>query len=179
MIGKVALNSLTKERSFSMRSATCPVSCRSNSLRVLEEKVIQPLGGISEIEVDVRIVAATHRDLEEMVSEGEFREDLLYRLNVLPIRIPPLSQRKEDIPELLDHFAELFAVNNQKVNFTRRSLLFLQAYSWPGNVRELSNLVQRFSVLYPGKTIELSKIPEEFFVSGTHSYGHVSLGVPL
>ena len=131
-------------------------------LRVLEEKVIQPLGGTSEIEVDVRIVAATHRDLEEMVSEGKFREDLLYRLNVLPIRIPPLSQRKEDIPELLSHFAESFAINSKKVNFTRRSLLILQAYSWPGNVRELSNLVQRFSVLYPGKTIELSKIPDEF-----------------
>ena len=139
-----------------------PSQLQVKFLRVLEEKVIQPLGGISEIEVDVRIVAATHRDLEEMVSEGEFREDLLYRLNVLPIRIPPLSERKEDIPELLAHFAESFAVNNQKVNFTRRSLLFLQAYSWPGNVRELSNLVQRFSVLYPGKTIELSKIPEDF-----------------
>ncbi len=139
-----------------------PSQLQVKFLRVLEEKVIQPLGGTSEIEVDVRIVAATHRDLEEMVSEGEFREDLLYRLNVLPIRIPPLSQRKEDIPELLSHFAESFAINIKKVNFTRRSLLILQAYSWPGNVRELSNLVQRFSVLYPGKTIELSKIPDEF-----------------
>ena len=139
-----------------------PSQLQVKFLRVLEQKVIQPLGGISETEVDVRIVAATHRDLEEMVSEGEFREDLLYRLNVLPIRIPPLNQRKEDIPELLDHFSELFAVNSREINFTRRSLLLLQAYSWPGNVRELSNLVQRFSVLYPGKTIELSKIPEEF-----------------
>ena len=139
-----------------------PSQLQVKFLRVLEERVIQPLGGKSDIEVDVRIVAATHRDLEEMVSEGEFREDLLYRLNVLPIRIPPLSRRKEDIPELLDHFAESFAVNNKRVSFTRRSLLLLQAYSWPGNVRELSNLVQRFSVLYPGKTIELSKIPEEF-----------------
>ncbi len=139
-----------------------PSQLQVKFLRVLEEKVIQPLGGTSEIEVDVRIVAATHRDLEEMVTEGEFREDLLYRLNVLPIRIPPLSQRKEDIPELLDHFSESFAVNNKRVSFTRRSLLLLQAYSWPGNVRELSNLVQRFSVLYPGKTIELSKVPEEF-----------------
>ena len=139
-----------------------PSQLQVKFLRVLEEKVIQPLGGTSEIEVDVRIVAATHRDLEEMVSEGEFREDLLYRLNVLPIKIPPLSQRKEDIPELLSHFAESFAINSKKVNFTRRSLLILQAYSWPGNVRELSNLVQRFSVLYPGKTIELSKIPDEF-----------------
>ena len=155
-----------------------PSQLQVKFLRVLEEKVIQPLGGISEIEVDVRIVAATHRDLEEMVSEGEFREDLLYRLNVLPIRIPPLSERKEDIPELLAHFAESFAVNNQKVNFTRRSLLFLQAYSWPGNVRELSNLVQRFSVLYPGKTIELSKIPEDFLSQELIHMTRFS-GVPL
>ena len=75
-----------------------PSQLQVKFLRVLEQKVIQPLGGIAETEVDVRIVAATHRDLEEMVSEGEFREDLLYRLNVLPIRIPPLNQRKEDIP---------------------------------------------------------------------------------
>ena len=139
-----------------------PSQLQVKFLRVLEEKVVQPLGGISELEVDVRIVAATHRNLEEMVSEGEFREDLLYRLNVLPVRIPPLSQRKEDIPALLEHFSNLFAVNGGKVSFTRRSLLLLQAYSWPGNVRELSNLVQRFAVLYPGKTIEISKIPEEF-----------------
>ena len=131
-------------------------------LRVLEERVIQPLGGGIDKEIDVRIIAATHRNLEEMVSEGGFREDLLYRLNVLPIKIPPLGQRKDDIPELLNHFSNLFAVNSEKVNFTRRSLLLLQAYSWPGNVRELSNLVQRFSVLYPGRTIEISKIPEEF-----------------
>ena len=139
-----------------------PSQLQVKFLRVLEEKVVQPLGSISELEVDVRIVAATHRNLEEMVSEGEFREDLLYRLNVLPVRIPPLSQRKEDIPDLLEHFSNLFAVNGGKVSFTRRSLLLLQAYSWPGNVRELSNLVQRFAVLYPGRTIEISKIPEEF-----------------
>ncbi len=139
-----------------------PSQLQVKFLRVLEEKVVQPLGGISELGVDVRIIAATHRNLEEMVAEGGFREDLLYRLNVLPVRVPPLSQRKEDIPELLSHFSKAFAVNGNKVNFTRRSLLLLQAYSWPGNVRELSNLVQRFSVLYPGKTIDLSKIPEEF-----------------
>ena len=131
-------------------------------LRVLEERVIQPLGGGVDKEIDVRIIAATHRNLEEMVTEGEFREDLLYRLNVLPIKIPPLGQRKEDISELLDHFSEVFAVNGYKISFTRHSHLLLKAYSWPGNVRELSNFVQRFSVLYPGKTIEISRIPEEF-----------------
>ena len=131
-------------------------------LRVLEEKVVAPVGGGPEIKIDVRIVAATHRNLEEMVREGEFREDLLYRLNVLPITIPALAQRGEDIPELLEHFSRLFSNAGQQIRFSKRSLLLLQAYSWPGNVRELANFVQRFSVLYPGKTIEISRVPSEF-----------------
>jgi sigma-54 specific flagellar transcriptional regulator A len=110
----------------------------------------------------VRIVAATHRNLEEMVSEGKFREDLLYRLNVLPISIPALDHRSEDIPELLAHFADVFGTGGEQIMFTKRSLLLLQAYSWPGNVRELANFVQRFSVLYPGKTIEIPQVPDEF-----------------
>jgi sigma-54 specific flagellar transcriptional regulator A len=97
-----------------------------------------------------------------MVSEGEFREDLLYRLNVLPITIPALVQRSEDIPELLEHFSQLHSNAGQQIKFSKRSLLLLQAYSWPGNVRELANFVQRFSVLYPGKTIEISRVPAEF-----------------
>lgn len=139
-----------------------PSQLQVKFLRVLEEKVVSPVGGGPEIKIDVRIVAATHRNLEEMVSEGEFREDLLYRLNVLPITIPALAQRGEDIPQLLEHFAGVFGNDGQNITFTKRSLLLLQAYSWPGNVRELSNFVQRFSVLYPGKTIELSNVPGEF-----------------
>jgi len=139
-----------------------PSQLQVKFLRVLEEKVVAPVGGSTEIEIDVRIIAATHRNLEEMVSEGKFREDLLYRLNVLPISIPALDQRSGDIPELLAHFARIFGKDGQEVMFTKRSLLLLQAYSWPGNVRELANFVQRFSVLYPGKTIEISKVPGEF-----------------
>jgi len=139
-----------------------PSQLQVKFLRVLEEKVVAPVGGGTEIEIDVRIIAATHRNLEEMVSEGKFREDLLYRLNVLPISIPALDQRSGDIPELLAHFARIFGKDGQEVMFTKRSLLLLQAYSWPGNVRELANFVQRFSVLYPGKTIEISKVPGEF-----------------
>jgi sigma-54 specific flagellar transcriptional regulator A len=131
-------------------------------LRVLEEKVVEPVGGGAEVRVDVRIIAATHRNLEEMVSEGKFREDLLYRLNVLPISIPALDQRSEDIPELLAHFCDVFGAGGDKITFSKRSLLLLQAYSWPGNVRELANFVQRFSVLYPGKDIEIARIPDDF-----------------
>ena len=139
-----------------------PSQLQVKFLRVLEEKVVAPVGGGTEIEIDVRIIAATHRNLEEMVSEGKFREDLLYRLNVLPISIPALDQRSGDIPELLAHFARVFGKDGREVMFTKRSLLLLQAYSWPGNVRELANFVQRFSVLYPGKTIEISQVPGEF-----------------
>ena len=139
-----------------------PSQLQVKFLRVLEEKLVQPVGSGTEVQIDVRIVAATHRNLEDMVAEGDFREDLLYRLNVLPISIPALNKRSEDIPELLAHFAGLYAADGKKVSFSRSSLLLLQAYSWPGNVRELGNLVQRFSVLYPGKTIDISRIPREF-----------------
>ena len=139
-----------------------PSQLQVKFLRVLEEKLVQPVGSGTEVQIDVRIVAATHRNLEDMVAEGDFREDLLYRLNVLPISIPALNKRSEDIPELLAHFAALYAADGKKVSFSRSSLLLLQAYSWPGNVRELGNLVQRFSVLYPGKTIDISRIPREF-----------------
>ena len=139
-----------------------PSQLQVKFLRVLEEKVVEPVGGGAEVRVDVRIIAATHRNLEEMVSEGKFREDLLYRLNVLPISIPALDQRSEDIPELLAHFSDVFGAGGDKITFSKRSLLLLQAYSWPGNVRELANFVQRFSVLYPGKDIEIARIPDDF-----------------
>ena len=139
-----------------------PSQLQVKFLRVLEEKVVEPVGGGAEVRVDVRIIAATHRNLEEMVSEGKFREDLLYRLNVLPISIPALDQRSEDIPELLAHFSHVFGAGGDKITFSKRSLLLLQAYSWPGNVRELANFVQRFSVLYPGKDIEIARIPDDF-----------------
>ena len=139
-----------------------PSQLQVKFLRVLEEKIVEPVGGGAEIRIDVRIIAATHRNLEEMVSEGKFREDLLYRLNVLPISIPALDQRSEDIPGLLAHFSNVFGADGDKITFSKRSLLLLQAYSWPGNVRELANFVQRFSVLYPGKTIEIARVPDDF-----------------
>jgi sigma-54 specific flagellar transcriptional regulator A len=139
-----------------------PSQLQVKFLRVLEEKVVEPVGGGAEVRVDVRIIAATHRNLEEMVSEGKFREDLLYRLNVLPISIPALNQRSEDIPGLLTHFSNIFGDDGDEITFSKRSQLLLQAYSWPGNVRELANFVQRFSVLYPGKIIDIAKVPDDF-----------------
>lgn len=142
-----------------------PSQLQVKFLRVLENSEVEAVGGGEAMKIDVRIVAATHRNLEEMVAEGTFREDLLYRLNVIPITIPALSQRSGDIPVLLAHFAQQYANGGPPISFSERTLAVLQSYSWPGNVRELSNWVQRFSVLYPGKLINISLIPHEFLTA--------------
>ena len=139
-----------------------PSQLQVKFLRVLEEREVEPVGGGGKTKIDVRIVAATHRDLESMVEEGAFRADLLYRLNVIPITIPPLSERSDDVPSLLSHFAQMHSNELDPIRFSERSVAVLQSYSWPGNVRELSNLVQRFSVLYPGQNIDMLLIPKEF-----------------
>ena len=139
-----------------------PSQLQVKFLRVLEEREVEPVGGGGKTKIDVRIVAATHRDLESMVEEGAFRADLLYRLNVIPITIPPLSERSDDVPSLLSHFAQVHSSELDPIRFSERSVSVLQSYSWPGNVRELSNLVQRFSVLYPGQNIDILLIPKEF-----------------
>jgi sigma-54 specific flagellar transcriptional regulator A len=139
-----------------------PSQLQVKFLRVLEEREVEPVGGGGKTKIDVRIVAATHRDLESMVEEGAFRADLLYRLNVIPITIPPLSERSDDVPSLLSHFAQVHSSELDPIRFSERSVSVLQSYSWPGNVRELSNLVQRFSVLYPGQNIDMLLIPKEF-----------------
>ena len=139
-----------------------PSQLQVKFLRVLEEREVEPVGGGGKTKINVRIVAATHRNLELMVEEGAFRADLLYRLNVIPITIPPLSERSDDVPSLLSHFAQVHSSELDPIRFSERSVAVLQSYSWPGNVRELSNLVQRFSVLYPGQNIDILLIPKEF-----------------
>jgi transcriptional regulator with GAF, ATPase, and Fis domain len=125
-------------------------------LRVLQERRFERVGGTKTIEVDVRVIVATHRDLDKMVREGTFREDLWYRLNVLPIRIPPLRLRREDIPSLVQYFVERKAreMNLQHTpHFSSRDLDRLKAYDWPGNVRELQNIVERALILSRGERL--------------------------
>jgi len=121
-------------------------------LRVIQERKIQRVGGGSPIPVDFRLLVATNRDLEELVREGNFREDLYYRLNVFPIRVPPLRERKEDIPLLAHHFRVKFAEENgvDAPELPARTLSRMQAYDWPGNVRELENFVERSVILHGG-----------------------------
>ncbi len=125
-------------------------------LRVLQDKQIRPVGGNSMKTVDVRIIAATHRDLKIMVKDGKFREDLFYRLNVVPLRVPPLRERTEDIPLLVESFIKKFALRNEsKVrSVAPEAMSLLMAHPWPGNVRELENVIERAIVLSPGEIIE-------------------------
>lgn len=139
-----------------------PLDLQVKFLRVLEERQIEPVGATNAIDIDVRVVAATHRDLTQMIEEGSFREDLYYRLNVIPLKVPRLADRREDVAELVDFFATKFAAGRKPVRLSHISRNIMEAYTWPGNVRELSNFVQRLSVLFPSQLIDLAKIPEEF-----------------
>jgi len=148
-------------------------SLQAKLLRVLQEKTIEPVGGLKSVPVDVRIVAATHRDLDKLVADGHFREDLFYRLNVIPLTIPPLRERKEDIPVLIEKFVQIFNRNRRYRlrGFEAGAVATLMEYSWPGNVRELENLVQRLVVLHGGGSIEISDLPEKFTQNGLFAGG--------
>ena len=132
-------------------------------LRVLQERRFERVGGSEEIEVDIRIVAATNKDLMPLVQAGTFREDLYYRLNVVHIPIPPLRERREDIPLLVAHFAEKAAKENgiPPKTFSPEALNHLSGYEWPGNIRQLQNVVERCLVLVPGDVITLEDLPAE------------------
>jgi sigma-54 specific flagellar transcriptional regulator A len=136
-------------------------------LRVLQERRVDPVGGTKSVPVDVRVVAATHRDLEQEIVAGRFREDLYYRLNVLPLNTPALRQRSQDVPVLLAHFAAHFAQKGQTpITFAADFLGALQDYAWPGNVRELSNLVDRFSTLFSGQQLKMNTVPPSLLPKG-------------
>jgi transcriptional regulator with GAF, ATPase, and Fis domain len=132
-------------------------------LRVLQEMTLERVGSNEPIKVDVRIVAATHQDLEELIRQGRFREDLFYRLNVFPIRVPPLRERVEDIPELTLHFLHQFGARagNSVTSVGDDALLALKSYHWPGNIRELENVIQRAVVIAEGSVITVHELPAE------------------
>ncbi len=137
-----------------------PVTLQPKILRVLQEKEFERVGGEKTIKVDVRLIAATSRDLEELVSSGRFREDLYYRLNVVPLYLPPLRERKVDVPVLVDHFLAKYNEENAKsVKITPEVLDALTGYDWPGNVRELENTIERLVVMSAKKVIALDDLP--------------------
>jgi two-component system response regulator AtoC len=138
-----------------------PISLQVKLLRVLQEEEVTPLGGVGSEKIDVRVITATSRDLDKMVKEGKFREDLFYRVNVMRIHIPPLRERKGDIPVLMGHFLETF---NKKLKKnlqgpTSETVSILMDYSWPGNVRELENVIERAVLLAAGQLITPAELP--------------------
>jgi DNA-binding NtrC family response regulator len=139
-------------------------SLQAKLLRVIQEREFEPVGGIKPIPIDVRIVAATHRNLEDAVAEGRFREDLYYRLNVVPLVVPPLRERREDIPLLIERFVAI-SNRNRKLSmkgFTSDAVETLLQYRWPGNVRELENLVQRMAIFFSGKCVTSEDLPDNY-----------------
>lgn len=149
-----------------------PREVQSKLLRALQERVVKPVGGTSYIPVDVRVIAATNENLEKAVRSGRFREDLFYRLNVVQINVPPLRERKDDIPLLVVHFIEKYREKHPESSIRRVApevLKLFRAYSWPGNVRELENVIERAFALGGGETIQPSDLPEYLF----HQVGQV------
>ena len=133
-------------------------------LRVLQEREFERVGGTKTVKVDVRILAATNMDLEKATHEGNFREDLFYRLNVIPVHLPPLRKRKEDIPILVDHFMHIFCKKKKKdiIKVPPMTMEYFLTYRWPGNVRELENLIERIVILNDTGTVMIDELPERF-----------------
>lgn len=141
-----------------------PLTMQVKLLRVLQEKTYERVGGSLSLNADVRVIAATHKNLNVSIQEGEFREDLYYRLNVFPIHIKALRERKDDIPILIQYFIRQYQHQvGQEVILSDEAMAFLCEYEWPGNVRELANVVERMSILCAGRVLELSDLSQQFF----------------
>jgi transcriptional regulator with PAS, ATPase and Fis domain len=148
-----------------------PLSVQSKLLRFLENGESMPIGGTSPDILDIRIIAATNADLNSLVSAGEFRRDLYFRLNVVPLELPPLQHRSEDIEQLAQHFFTLFATSHglEIPSLSKQTTKVFTQYKWPGNIRELRNLCERLCILLPGQVIEVKNLPKEFSLSNQTS----------
>ena len=155
-----------------------PMLLQVKLLRVLQERVIEPVGGSRAVPVDVRVVAATNKNLEEEVAAGRFREDLYYRLNVVELNLPPLRRRTADIPVLCQYFNERLAETRHRsiAEISHEAMAKLKAYRWPGNVRELENVMERLTVFCMDEVVEVDDLPEKLLKSGSTS--DVSLELP-
>ena len=145
-----------------------PSATQVKLLRALQEREIIPVGGTQPIKIDCRLVAATNADLEQEVAEGRFRADLFYRLNVIPIKLPPLRQRRDDIPLLVEHFLRRYAQNNPAKSVNPEAMELLMKYDWPGNVRELENVMERALILDEGGIIGPEALPDKLRFGAAH-----------
>ncbi|MCR4316902.1 MAG: sigma-54 dependent transcriptional regulator [Planctomycetes bacterium] len=153
---------------------TLPLNLQAKLLRAIEEREIIPVGASVPVKTEVRMIASTNEDLAARVKEGAFREDLYFRLKVIPVEVPPLRERPMDVRELLAHFVERYSNKNGAgtISFDDDALDALSKYSWPGNVRELRNLVERLTMLLPGETIGMGELPDEFTMSAINASGN-------
>jgi two-component system nitrogen regulation response regulator NtrX len=165
--------------------ADMPIATQGRILRVLTDQSFTRVGGTRTVKVDVRVVSATARDLQEEIAEGRFREDLYYRLNVVPVAIPPLADRREDIPALVDHFVAHYAAERRvpTPEVADDAMVALQSYEWPGNVRQLRNVVERTIILAPGDRIgriDVDLLPAEVLGGAGEGAGaSAMMGAPL
>jgi sigma-54 specific flagellar transcriptional regulator A len=143
-----------------------PLEMQVKLLRVVQERVVDPVGSNSSVEIDVRVISATHRSIEDHISQGKFRADLFFRLNVVPLYLPPLRERIEEIPKFIDYFSSLYSEDNDPVALEDSFVRAIMNYDWPGNIRELSNFIQRISVLFPGESVGLNLIPQRMLPVG-------------
>lgn len=155
-----------------------PLLLQVKLLRVLQNRTIEPVGSADTLKVDTRVIAATHRDIEKFVGEGRFREDLYYRLNVIPVKVPSLKERREDIPLLISYFVDRFisADRSNEISFSSEAFEMLMAYDWPGNVRELENIIERLIILRGGNEILPEDLPAKIFRHNplaTDHYRHI------
>ncbi len=154
-----------------------PLHVQTKLLRVLQESKLERIGGHKPIPIDIRVICATNKDIEQMVQEGTFREDLYYRLNIIPIELPPLRARKEDIPPLVEYYIEYY---NQKLNkhiqgVASEVLQTLVNYNWPGNVRELKNIIEYLANIVEGEAVQLSDLPDHIVLRSAKGYDAWSL----
>ena len=140
-----------------------PIAVQVKLLRVLQERCYQKVGGSETVKTDVRVIAATHHRLEELIAEGRFREDLFYRLNVFPIEVPPLDRRKSDVPLLIQEMITRIEHENRgSVRLSKKATGMLQQYDWPGNVRELANLIERLAIQFPHGVVDSKDLPVKY-----------------
>jgi two-component system nitrogen regulation response regulator NtrX len=165
--------------------ADMPIATQGRILRVLTDQSFTRVGGTRTVKVDVRVVSATARDLQGEIAEGRFREDLYYRLNVVPVTIPPLADRREDIPALVDHFVAHYAAERRvpTPEVADDAMVALQSYEWPGNVRQLRNVVERTIILAPGDRIgriDVDLLPADVLGGAGEGAGaSAMMGAPL
>ena len=148
--------------------ADMSLKTQAKILRILQEQTFERVGGNERIKVDVRVIAATNKDLAKEIEKGTFREDLYYRLNVIPFYVPPLRERREDIPLFIDFYIREFSMRTVRVvpTLDKAALTALTSYDWPGNVRELKNLIERLIIMVPGGNLGIMDIPDYIRDSG-------------